>query len=120
MSGDSQTKKTHRKKPRGGLLSLIVASAIVWYVVMPLFGIIGFIWGVFATAVGFKYPSIGTTLLIIGIAIIAVGGGYIVIKVFRDTPQLIGGVIKSVKEEIEDYLDYAGLLGSEGDGDGEE
>ena len=120
MSKNKQPKNTHRKEPKGGLLSLVVASAIVWYIVIPIFCIAGFIWGVIATAVGFKTPVLGITLFIAGLVLLAVGGGYTVIKVYRDTPKLIGGVVKLVKEEIEEYLDYAGLLRRGGDGNGEE
>jgi uncharacterized membrane protein len=114
MSGNSQSKKTHRKKPRGGIISTLVSIAMVRYIILPFFVLIGAIWGAIAVLIG------GFTLLFVSWVFLGAGIIYIIYRVFRETPELIGGIAKSVKEEIEDYLNYAGLLSSEGDSDGEE
>ena len=114
MSKTNQPKNTHMKKPRGGIISTLASIAIVRYVILPFFVLIGMIWGAIAVLIG------GFTLLFISWVFLGAGIIYIVYRVFKETPELIGGITKSIKEEIEDYLNYAGLLGSEGEGDGEE
>jgi uncharacterized membrane protein len=114
MSRANQPKNTHRKRPRGGIISILTATAIVWYIVLPFLALVGMILGVVAVLAG------GFTLLFISWVFLGAGIVYIVYRVFKETPELIGGIVKSVKEEIEEYLDYAGVLNREGDGNGEE